>query len=141
MASASPAAMSSRAAAAYARYRDLGPRRSIARLVAIGGGKQRTLERWCQTYGWVERAAIHDLEEARQVDPERVSLAMAILADARDRRDELKPSELRSLIASASMLLPPPSATPWQTAVADAGAATPAEIEAEIAALLDGVKV
>ena len=105
-----PDAMPPRVAIAYQHYRDMGPRRSLRGLVSTHGHKFSNLRRWSVRYGWPERAGLHDLEEARQVDPERVSLAMRILQRARREADEASPAQLRALIASASMLLPPPAA-------------------------------
>lgn len=64
-----------RAFAAFARYRDLGPGRSLARVAEdvskvgqVWGKRKSVLNRWSAVHGWVKRAAAWDafLDRQRQ---------------------------------------------------------------------------
>ncbi len=63
----------SKAAEAYAAYRDLGASRSLAKLTAMWGKSETyvwQLERWCSQFSWVERAKTWD-EEQREVERQK----------------------------------------------------------------------
>lgn len=78
-----------RAYEAFARYRDLGPARSVAKAARDLGKSSRTLEDWSSKNDWVERAELYDLDvdrrhrEARESEMDRlrreeVQIALAL---------------------------------------------------------------
>ena len=133
MARASQAAV----AAAFEAYCSLGPTRSLHRLASSGiGWSIDTLRRWSAKYGWVEAAAMRDLEQARRLDPVRLSVGMELIERIRRAIDVPieTAADLRNVVSAASMLLPAPQSTPWQ---AEAKPGVTAEAVAEVRRLVE----
>ena len=72
---------SARGWGAFVCYRDMGPRRSLAKVRQEYGKNKRLLERWSAVHSWVKRVEAWDLEIDRR---SRDALAQAIL-DMRER--------------------------------------------------------
>ena len=68
---------SAKAADAYAAYRDLGPSRSLAKVIDSGKSTVniRQLERWCSEHQWVQRAKDWD-EEQREAERQKKQKAI-----------------------------------------------------------------
>ena len=101
----------------FEAYAALGPGRTIAQLVEQGWGRPRTLYRWSAAFGWVERAAAHDLELIRTFEARRHALGDATLEEMRRRLadpDERKDITNADLVRWHLAVVPPPKPTPFE---------------------------
>lgn len=96
---------SSKAFAAFAIYRDMGPERSTAKVAHACGKNKSLIDRWCKRDRWVERAIAWDMEQDRlkqQAMAEEIKamaerharLASAYLSKLVHRLQSIKPEEL-----------------------------------------------
>ncbi len=98
---------SSKAYAVFCVYRDLGPERSLEKVVPKLGKRRakQVLERWSVKYGWVARVHAYDdyIERKKREEKEKAILemaerhareAMAIQQKALERLRDIDPSEL-----------------------------------------------
>lgn len=90
---------------AFAAYRDLGPARSITKVVQQLGKSRPLLSRWSSQYAWVMRASAYDREQdrlfladqqqaRRDIARRHAKLAQAFLGKAVARLQGLDPREL-----------------------------------------------
>lgn len=92
----------------FARYRDLGPERSLKKVREMAGkgpGYVRRLERWSVQHNWVARAAEWDMHLDRLVQQQQIDavlamrerqlrLAAALQAKVIERLQKMSPDEL-----------------------------------------------
>ncbi|GAA0695311.1 hypothetical protein GCM10010193_57570 [Kitasatospora atroaurantiaca] len=96
---------SAQAFEAFAKYRDMGPARSTAKVARELGKSGSLMDRWSRSYAWVLRATSWDREQDRVFLAEQrqarrdlarrhARLAQAFLSKAVARLQTLSPSEL-----------------------------------------------